>query len=218
MVRRSRLEVFSSVYLALNGKEKSAIKVLQRSRWESFAGSQKTTVPSDNEILCLLQCVHPNIVPLMTSLVTYNAVYIEMPYLPKGDLCKHLMRQGPYCDAEARALGSEILTALLYVQSHDVMHRDIKPDNILCTGLPSPLALKLIDFGLSRRIRTGCRTICGTPSYMAPELHTTAEQFPSPGYRTETDAWSFGIVYFLFHFGESPFDLDDRHNPDFSTM
>ena len=85
---------FSSVYFVSNGKEKSVIKVLQRSRWESFAGNRKTTVPFDNEILCLLQCVHPNIVPLVTSLVTYDAVYIEMPYLPKGDLCKHLMRQG----------------------------------------------------------------------------------------------------------------------------
>jgi serine/threonine protein kinase len=165
-----------------------------------------------------LCCEHPNIITLFTFVESETALYLELEYLPKGDLCRHLMLAGPYGDEDARALASELLTALLYLKTRDIIHRDIKPDNILRTGKKTPFALKLADFGCSRHICAGCTTLCGTPAYMAPELNTTKKQFPWPGYGMETDVWSLGVVYFLLRYGELPFDLDDRGSPELSTL
>jgi serine/threonine protein kinase len=209
---------FSTIHVACDSRPGMVIKVTSRSRWDAFVTRTSSTMAFDTEVQCLRCCEHPNIIALSTFVESETALYLELEYLPKGDLCRHLMRAGPYGDQDARALASELLAALLYLKTRDIIHRDIKPDNILRTGKETPLALKLADFGCSRHVCAGCTTLCGTPAYMAPELNMAVKQFPRPGYGMETDVWSFGVVYFLLHYGEPPFDLDDRGNPELSTL
>jgi serine/threonine protein kinase len=209
---------FSTIHFACDSRPVKIIKVTPRSRWDAFVTRTSSTMALNTEAQCLMCCEHPNIITLFTFVESETALYLELEYLPKGDLCRHLMLAGPYGDEDARALASELLTALLYLKTRDIIHRDIKPDNILRTGKKTPFALKLADFGCSRHICAGCTTLCGTPAYMAPELNTTKKQFPWPGYGMETDVWSLGVVYFLLRYGELPFDLDGRGSPELSTL
>ena len=119
---------FSTVHVARGYPLERVIKVLRRSTWEAFAEKRLSTMPFDSEILCLTQCQHPNIVRLLSSATTETTSYLELEYVPKGDLCDCLIQDGPYNDTDARDLASEILTAVLHIQAHDVIHRDIKPE------------------------------------------------------------------------------------------
>ena len=83
---------------------------------------------------------------------------------------------------------AEIFSALVYLHDRALLHRDIKLDNVVCTGVPSPNALKLIDFALCTSVHRVCTTLCGTPAYMAPELLSLTSHALPPGYGFEVDA------------------------------
>jgi len=85
-------------------------------------------------------------------------------------------------------------------------HRDLKPENLLLSG-DSDTKVKLADFGFSKIVKkqNGCRTLCGTPGYMAPEI---LERWPA--YDTKCDLWSVGVILFLLLGGYLPFDDQDE--------
>jgi serine/threonine protein kinase len=85
-------------------------------------------------------------------------------------------------------------------------HRDLKPENVLLVA-ESETHVKLADFGFSKLVKkvNGCRTLCGTPGYMAPEI---LERFPA--YDTKCDLWSVGVILFLLLGGYLPFDDQDE--------
>jgi serine/threonine protein kinase len=92
-----------------------------------------------------------------------------------------------------------IAEALLYLHKLDIVHRDIKAENIL---LNRHKQLKLIDFGFSLRCGKGEKidTFCGTPTYMAPEIVSKIDHVP-----VYTDMWSLGILYYVMLQGNYPF-------------
>jgi serine/threonine protein kinase len=91
----------------------------------------------------------------------------------------------------------QCLSALAYLhgQSPPIAHRDIKPENILVNDTPSGIHIKLADFGLSREARD-LKTLCGTPTYLAPELWASLSQdgTSTVGYSPAVDVWSLGVV------------------------
>lgn len=86
-------------------------------------------------------------------------------------------------------------------------HRDLKPENLLLVEADSDTEVKLADFGFSKIVKkvNGCRTLCGTPGYMAPEI---LERWPA--YDTKCDLWSVGVILFLLLGGYLPFDDQDE--------
>jgi serine/threonine protein kinase len=86
-------------------------------------------------------------------------------------------------------------------------HRDIKPENLLLVEMGSDTQVKLADFGFSKIVKkvNGCRTLCGTPGYMAPEI---LERWPA--YDCKVDLWSVGVCLFLLLGGYLPFDDQDE--------
>ena len=86
-------------------------------------------------------------------------------------------------------------------------HRDLKPENLLLVEADSDTQVKLADFGFSKIVKkvNGCRTLCGTPGYMAPEI---LERWPA--YDTKCDLWSVGVILFLLLGGYLPFDDQDE--------
>lgn len=100
----------------------------------------------------------------------------------------------------------QILDGLIYLHDNQIVHLDIKPQNILLTE-PHPNGdIKLCDFGISRRITEGCeqRDICGTPDYVAPEI------LRYDPISLATDMWSVGVLSYVLLSGYSPFGSENK--------
>lgn len=134
-----------------------------------------------------------------------------MEYLPGGDLFSLLQNVGSFDEQTAKTYSFQILLALKFLHSNGVVHRDIKPDNIL---IAKEGRIKLTDFGLSHRgfvDRHANQTevkiqdeysLVGTPDYTAPEI------ILGKPHSFTADYWSFGIMLYEFLFGIPPFHAD----------
>ncbi|XP_070270307.1 serine/threonine-protein kinase MARK2-like [Myotis yumanensis] len=139
--------------------------------------------PADmaEEIYCLKELNHPNIIKLFEVVNTNNQVYMFMEYAYSGTLYQHLKRWGPLSEEAARAPFRQLLSAVHYCHQKHIVHRDIKPENLLDMGLN----IKLADFGLSAVFMDEKLTFCGTPNYKAPELFRL-ELYEGP----KVDVWT----------------------------
>lgn len=141
-----------------------------------------------NEIHILSSFRHHHIVGYLGSAIVRARLYIIMEFVPCGSLAKVLGQFGVFQVPTARHYTRDVLRGLAYLHDHEVLHRDIKPQNILLdqTGL-----CKLADFGtaalLTNSLPTDPRTIVGTPSYMSPELLRGEVGKPA-------DIWALGVT------------------------
>jgi len=115
---------------------------------------------------------HPNIVPLHTFGEVNGLVYFVMGYVAGEPLASRIRRKGPFASDEARTMIAEIADALNYAHRHGVVHRDIKPDNILIDAEAG--SALLTDFGIAKATfadaqLTTAGQLMGTPAYMSPE-------------------------------------------------
>ncbi|XP_045112192.1 serine/threonine-protein kinase fused-like [Portunus trituberculatus] len=141
---------------------------------------------------------HPNIVRMIDSFETENEVVAVSEYVP-GQLFQLLESNGPLREERVQQIACNLVSAIYYLHSHRILHRDIKPQNIL---LSSTGEAKLCDFGFSRKmgINTYVLTsVKGTPLYMAPEL---IEEKP---YDHNADLWSLGCILYELLVGKPPF-------------
>lgn len=102
---------------------------------------------------------------------TPERLYYVLDFVNGGDLFFHIKKKIHLSEKEAKAYGAEILLALEYLHSKNIIYRDLKPENIL---LDHTGHCKLTDFGLSREVKDLetdlTHTFCGTPQYLAPEI------------------------------------------------
>uniref|UniRef100_A0A914EMF4 Aurora kinase n=1 Tax=Acrobeloides nanus TaxID=290746 RepID=A0A914EMF4_9BILA len=103
----------------------------------------------------------------------------------------------------AAKIVGQIATALHYLHTKNIVHRDVKPENIL---LDSNYSAKLTDFGLACTVLGPLYRVCGTPTYVAPEV------LAQLGYGFEIDVWSLGILLHVLLVGYPPFRNPNRAN------
>jgi serine/threonine protein kinase len=140
------------------------------------------------EAQALRRFSHPGLVQLFETGVNGDMAYLVMEFVD-GPSLDQVLRQGPLTTAETASIGSSLADALAYAHAQGVVHRDVKPANILigADGLA-----RLTDFGIARLVDTSTLTLTGTmlgtATYMAPEQLENHAVGPS------ADVWSLGIV------------------------
>lgn len=191
---------FSSIYRAFDEKEQKnvAIKVIKKQRVMKIMKQIRL------EISLLHSLDHPNIVTCFGSFEDKKYLYIILEYCEKGDLSE-LLKANVFSEQDVHFYFSHLVSALKYLHTKQIIHRDIKPKNILVSN---DNILKLTDFGFAKHSNAidMNKTICGSPLYMAPEI------LSSSPYSTVSDLWSIGIVLFEMISGRTPYyaeNIDD---------
>ncbi|XP_018564380.1 serine/threonine-protein kinase fused [Anoplophora glabripennis] len=141
---------------------------------------------------------HPNIIQMLDSFETENEIVVITEFAHK-ELTAVLGKEGYLSEERVQPIVWDLVSALCYLHSNRVLHRDLKPQNIL---LDIKNRAKLCDFGFARNMSTGTHvltSIKGTPLYMAPEL---IDEQP---YDYNADLWSLGCIIYELLMGTPPF-------------
>ncbi|CAL8094700.1 unnamed protein product [Calicophoron daubneyi] len=160
----------------------------------------------NHEISIMHQCRHPNIVQLFEEFETPKEVYLAMEYVKDGDLFDGITKSVKFSEPTASGIVADLANALFYLHCRFIVHRDLKPENVLLwRQLDGKLRAKLADFGLALEVRRSLHTVCGTPTYIAPEILNEC------GYGLEVDMWALGVITYIMLCGFAPFRSPDRH-------
>uniref|UniRef100_A0A8C1ETV1 Serine/threonine-protein kinase DCLK2 n=2 Tax=Cyprinus carpio TaxID=7962 RepID=A0A8C1ETV1_CYPCA len=160
-----------------------------------------------NEVSILRRVKHPNIVLLIEEMDTYSELYLVMELVKGGDLFDAITSSNKYTERDASGMLYNLASAIKYLHSLNIVHRDIKPENLLVyEHQDGSKSLKLGDFGLATVVDGPLYTICGTPTYVAPEI--VAET----GYGLKVDIWAAGVITYILLCGFPPFrgSTDDQ--------
>ncbi|KNC52499.1 ULK protein kinase [Thecamonas trahens ATCC 50062] len=150
------------------------------------------------EISILKGLEHPSIIGMLDSFETSSEFCVVTEYA-EGELFQILEDDGKLPEVQVQVLARQLTDALQYLHAHRVIHRDMKPQNILVT---SDGRIKLCDFGFARSMSASTlvlTSIKGTPLYMAPEL---VQELP---YNHTVDLWSLGVILYELFVGKPPF-------------
>ncbi|XP_037684993.1 serine/threonine-protein kinase PLK4 isoform X2 [Choloepus didactylus] len=160
-----------------------------------------------NEVKIHCQLKHPSILELYNYFEDSNYVYLVLEMCHNGEMNRYLKnRMKPFSENEARHFMHQIITGMLYLHSHGILHRDLTLSNLLLTR---NMNIKIADFGLATQLKMPHEkhyTLCGTPNYISPEIATRS------AHGLESDIWSLGCMFYTLLIGRPPFDTDTVKN------
>ncbi|XP_059898612.1 serine/threonine-protein kinase DCLK3 [Gadus macrocephalus] len=176
-----------------------AMKIVERSK---LIGREHMM---QNELSLLGSLSHPCVVRLFAHYHTHTQAYLVLELVNGGDLFEAIARRGKFPEDEAGLIVADVSGALSYIHSKSIVHRDLKPENLLieCRADGSN-RLKLGDFGLAMVVTEPIFTVCGTPTYVAPEI------LSETGYGLSVDVWALGVILYILLCGFPPFRSQDR--------
>ncbi|CAH8466817.1 unnamed protein product [Schistosoma rodhaini] len=176
-----------------------ALKIIEKSK---LTGKEAMLL---NEIHILHHCRHPNIVRLYEEFETASEIWLVMEFIKDGDLFDGITQATKFTEPIAAGIVSDLASALFYLHCRSIVHRDLKPENILLLRQKNgQIRVKLADFGLALVVKKSMYTVCGTPTYIAPEI------LEESGYGLEVDMWALGIITYIMLCGFAPFRSTDR--------
>uniref|UniRef100_A0A3Q1IE66 Serine/threonine-protein kinase DCLK2 n=1 Tax=Anabas testudineus TaxID=64144 RepID=A0A3Q1IE66_ANATE len=153
-----------------------------------------------SEVSILRRVKHPNIVLLIEEMDTLTELYLVMELVKGGDLFDAIISSNKYTERDGSCMLFNLASAIKYLHSLNIVHRDIKPENLLVyEHHDGSKSLKLGDFGLATVVNGPLYTVCGTPTYVAPEI--VAET----GYGLKVDIWAAGVITYILLCGFPPF-------------
>ncbi|XP_065359321.1 serine/threonine-protein kinase PLK4 [Calliphora vicina] len=193
---------FASVYKArcLKTQQLVAIKMIDKKLIQGAAMANR--VRQEVEIHSRLK--HPSVLELYTFFQDVNYVYLVLELAQNGELqryMKQVMRRA-MSEPEAASILRQVVAGLLYLHSHQIMHRDISLSNLL---LSEDMHIKIADFGLATQLKRPDErhvTMCGTPNYISPEVVSRAS------HGLPADVWGLGCMFYTLLVGQPPFDTD----------
>ncbi|GMH53194.1 hypothetical protein TrST_g1702 [Triparma strigata] len=172
-----------------------AIKTYEKSKMKDASHLRRV----QQEIRVMEKLNHPRLIRLFETLESPKRIHLIMEFVSAGNLCSYVKRRRRLPEEEARKIFHQICVALDYMHEVEIIHRDVKLENVL---LDKDGNSKLIDFGFSvfSKDKKALKVFCGTPSYMAPEIVRRIEYEGKP-----VDAWSLGVVLYALVCGCFPF-------------
>eukprot|EP00282_Hemiselmis_andersenii_P043019 CAMPEP_0172066180 /NCGR_PEP_ID=MMETSP1043-20130122/11025_1 /TAXON_ID=464988 /ORGANISM="Hemiselmis andersenii, Strain CCMP441" /LENGTH=490 /DNA_ID=CAMNT_0012726325 /DNA_START=273 /DNA_END=1742 /DNA_ORIENTATION=+ len=171
-----------------------AIKVLNKD--DVLKTNQVQSTRTERRVLEVIN--HPFIVKLHYAFQTNDKLCLVMDFINGGELFTYMSTERRFSEERSRFYASEIILALQYIHSMDIIYRDLKPENILIDRLGH---IRLTDFGLSKDAINTQKTysMVGSPYYMAPEI------ILKQGHGKAVDWWSLGILIYEMLTGTLPF-------------
>lgn len=180
-------------YHARKGENAYALKSIHLDRCSSDTFVQELK----NEVEILKGLDHPCIVRAMETFDFRNRLYIVLELCEGGDL----YTREPYTEQQAQKITKDLFSAVAYLHSRDIIHRDLKFENVMFVKKnPNDFSLKLIDFGLSQKFADNehLHDQVGTVYTMSPELL-------AGDYTSQADVWSLGVICFMLLSSSMPF-------------
>ncbi|XP_061923810.1 serine/threonine-protein kinase 17B [Entelurus aequoreus] len=149
---------------------------------------------------------NPRVVNLHAAYETDHDIVLVLEFAAGGEIFDHCVSDDLLPEAQITRLLRQTLEGVHHLHQSNLVHLDLKPQNILLTSVCPPGDIKIVDFGLARRLGAvgELREILGTPEYVAPEILNYEP------ITTATDLWSVGVIAYLLVTGESPFAGDDK--------
>lgn len=201
---------FAEVFLCIEKSSGSryAVKIFTKTPGMQERSKQEGL---QQEIAVLMGVSHPNVLCLKDTFDEPKAVYLVLELAAEGELFNFIVMKQKLNESETRRLFTQLFQGIKYLHDRNIVHRDIKPENILMVD--RDLHVKLADFGLAKIIgeESFTTTLCGTPSYVAPEILADTKQRK---YTKAVDIWSLGVVMYICLCGFPPFS-DELFSKDF---
>ncbi|XP_071401845.1 myosin light chain kinase, smooth muscle-like [Centroberyx affinis] len=198
------------------GKFGQVFRLSHKETGQEFAGkfyrarSSKEKSAARREIE-LMNCLHhPKLVQCLAAYDTRSELVMVMEYIAGGELFERIVDENfEHTEPTSARYMQQILEGMQYVHKQNIVHLDLKPENIVCVDTTGT-QIKIIDFGLASKLESGkCLMVMhGTPEFVAPEVIS----YEPVG--LETDMWSIGVICFILLSGESPF----QGNSDAETL
>jgi serine/threonine protein kinase len=180
-----------------------AVKILA----EHLSDDERFVARFRREALAVAKLIHPNIVQVYDTGIDDGRHYIVMEYVEGRSGAQILQRQGPVEPETAAEIGIQSCAGLDYAHRRGIIHRDVKPGNLMVVGGPvggGEMVVKLTDFGIARAIEqtriTQVGSVVGTAAYLAPEQVRGEEATPA------TDVYALGVVLYQFLTGRLPYE------------
>lgn len=190
---------FASVFFgrSLADNRAVAIKLLH----PHLAGSPEAVRKFEAEARLARQLVHPGIVQVLDQGRDGTTPFLVMEWVEGWTLAHLIERRGAFPPDEAAGIACQVLEALAVAHAHGVVHRDVKPLNVMVTAGGR---VKLMDFGIAKQtlatVATASSMLVGTPQYMAPE------QFRDEPLDVRTDLYALGVTLYQVLVGRVPFE------------
>ena len=180
-----------------------AVKVLA----EHLSDDERFVARFRREALAVAKLIHPNIVQVYDTGVDDGRHYIVMEYVEGRSGAQLLQRHGALDPDTTVEIGKQACLGLDYAHRRGIVHRDVKPGNLMIVGGPAgggPMTVKLTDFGIARAAEqtriTQVGSVVGTAAYLAPEQVRGEEATPA------TDVYALGVVLYQFLTGRLPYE------------
>ncbi|OMJ95795.1 hypothetical protein SteCoe_686 [Stentor coeruleus] len=187
-------------FLCIDTKQLCAGKIVSKNNLKRARSRQKLMF----EIKIHRSLHHTNIVAFERFFEDSESLYILLELCSNQTLSELIRRRKRLTELEIQCYLAQIISALKYLHSHKIIHRDIKLGNLF---LSDKMEIKLGDFGLATKLEFDGerkRTVCGTPNYIAPEILESKH-----GHSYEVDLWCIGVLIYTLSIGVPPFEAVD---------
>jgi tRNA A-37 threonylcarbamoyl transferase component Bud32 len=181
-----------------------AVKIIPKRKFFMNKKLEETTHRELEMLDQISDFEHPNIVKTYGYVNDPQNVYIALELCEGGELLEELEHIHNYSEHDAASILTQMVTTLGYLHEKGIVHRDVKPENVLLKKKGASDIdgnIKMADFGLANILegKDSLKTVCGSPAYMAPEVHNMLD------YNEKVDMWSCGVMLFLLLSGQLPF-------------